>query len=172
MSMPFQAGQRLTAAELNALAPQSAVLATSQTVNSTSPAAVSGFSFAVTEDVTYLGYAWIVVDANSGGTGEFRWTGPASPSLLVMGIETQQTASNDVYQVATVSNSTGYNSGFLDSPSGSEAYSTAFYIVQLWITITPASSGTLALECANVEGGSDTFNLYPGSWATLTQVLS
>ena len=97
MTTPYYAGQTLTAAALNAIVPQTSVLATAQTIGSTSPVQVGSFSADLAEGVTYTGYAWFTVDANTGGTGEFRWTGPADPTLLNMTILTQQLATADAY---------------------------------------------------------------------------
>jgi hypothetical protein len=121
----------------------------------------------VEEGVTYIGYCWITIAANAGGTAEFRWTGPDSPSLLGMGIMSQQTATADAYQNAALASATGYNTGFIDTPE----LAGADYIVQLWIIITPSASGTLALICANAAGADDTFTLGV-SYFSLQQVLS
>ena len=162
---PFYAGSSITAGALDSLAPQISVLSTTQTIGSTSPVQVGGFAFPVTSGLTYVGYVWATVDANSGGTAEFRWTGPASPTLLAMGILTQQLNTADAYQQGTVQAATGYNSGFLDTPT----LATTLYIVQLWITITPSASGTLALLAANAAGASDTYALGIGTYCSLHQ---
>jgi len=168
MSTPFYAGQAITAQALDELAPQISVLGTTQTIGSTSPVQVGGFAFPVEEGATYLGYVWLTVDANSGGTAEFRWTGPASPDLLNMVIMSQQLRTADAYQNGDVESATGYNSGFLETPE----LATTLYLVQLWVTITPSATGTLALLCANAAGASDTFNLGVGSYFSLQQVLT
>ena len=165
MGVPFNAGEAITAAALNSLPPQISVLGTTQTVSSTSPVQVGSFSAIVADGVTYIGRAKITVDANSGGTGEFRWTGPADPTLLEMDIVSQQTATADAYQNAAIESATGYNSGFLSTPE----LATASYIVWLEITITPSADGTLELICANAAGGSDTFNLGIGSYLRVDQ---
>lgn len=166
MTTPFFAGQSITAQALDSLAPQSAVLATSQVIGSTSPVQVGSWAFPVQEGATYIGYAWITIDAAAGGTAEFRWTGPDSPDLLGMGIMSQQTATADAYQNAALASATGYNTGFIDTPE----FAGAQYIVQLWIIITPSAAGTLALICANAAGASDTFTLGV-SFISLQQVL-
>jgi hypothetical protein len=168
MTTPFFAGSSITAAALGALAPQISVLGTTQTIGSTSPVQVGGFAFPVTEGATYIGRVKLTVDANASGRAEFRWTGPASPDLLEMDIMSQQCNTADGYQNGDVEGSTGYNSGFLETPE----LATTQYVVWLEITITPSASGTLALLCANAAGASDTFNLGVGSYLTLQQVLS
>jgi hypothetical protein len=162
----IQPGQPITAAFLNSLAPQISVVP-GQTISSTSPAGVGSVSFPVVNGTTYIGYAWLTLDANSGGTAEFRWTGPATPTQLGMGILTQQLNTADAYQQGTTESATGYNSGFLDTPT----LATTLYIVQLWIIIEPSASGTLALICANAAGGSDTFSLGLG-YVSLQQQLT
>ena len=156
MTVPFNAGQAATAAAVNSLTPQISVLATTQTIGSTSPVQVGSFAATVEDGVTYIGTAWITIDGGGGGgTAEFRWTGPADPTLLGMGIMSQQTATADAYQNASLESATGYNSGFISTPE----LAGASYIVQLWIVITPSADGTLELICANAAGGSDTFSL-------------
>ena len=166
MGIPYNAGQALTAASLDALPPQISAV-TGQTISSTSPVGVGSVSFPVTGGITYIGNAWLTLDANAGGTAEFRWTGPGSPTLLGMGIESQQTATADAYQNATLESATGYNSGFISTPELAGAQ----YIVQLTIIITPSADGDLALICANAAGDSDTFSLGLG-YVTLQQVLT
>ena len=162
----FQAGSPITAAALNSLYPQDSVT-TGQTIGSTSPVQVGSFSANLVAGNTYFGKAKITIDANSGGTAEFRWTGPASPSLLEMDIVSQQTATADAYQNAAIESATGYNSGFISTPE----LATTSYIVWLEITITPSASGTLELLCANAAGASDTFSIGV-STLSVRQVLS
>ena len=164
----FQAGQRLTAAALNSVIPATAFLAANQTVNSTTPAAVSGFAFPVSNGNTYVATCWFIIDANSGGDAQFRFTGPTA-SLTIMGFMLQQENTLDAYQVAKTSNSTGYNSGTLDT---GVTFAATFYIAQLWGTFTMTADGTLGLSCANATGASDTFTLYAGSWMSVQQVQS
>jgi hypothetical protein len=165
MSFPFQAGERLTAAALNAALPQSAIVASSQTISSTSPAVISGFSFPVSAG-SYFATVWCILDAASGGTGKFRFTGPTA-SMTIMGIMTQQMATLDAYQSGSTSNGSGYNTGDIDTPT----LATAFYITQLWGTFVFSDPGTLALEVANGAGASDTFEIYTGSWMQVQQAL-
>jgi hypothetical protein len=148
------------------------VLGTPQVIGSTSPVQVGSFAFAVVEGATYTGYAWITIDGgvDGGGTPEFRWTGPASPDLLAMGIMSQQVATADAYQNANLESATGYNSGFLPAPE--LAGSSTSYIFQLWIVITPSASGTLALLCANEAGGGSPEFTLGVSYLSLQQVLS
>jgi hypothetical protein len=164
----YQITQVVPAGSLNAMVPQISVLATSQTVGSTSPVQVGSFAATLVAGNTYTGRAKITVDANSGGTAEFRWTGPASPSLLEMDIMSQQLNTADAYQQGTVQSATGYNSGFLDTPE----LATTLYIVWLEITITPSADGTLELICANAAGASDTFDLGVGSYLRVEQVAA
>jgi hypothetical protein len=164
----WTAGQPITAALLNAMIPQDSVLATTQTIGSTSPVQVGSFAATLAAGATYIGHAKIPVDANTGGTAEFRWTGPASPTLLEMDIMSQQCNTADAYQNGDVESATGYNSGFLSTP----VLATAQYVVWLEITIVPSAGGTLELLCANAAGASDTFNLGVGSYLSVRQVLS
>jgi hypothetical protein len=165
MSTPFYAGQTLTAEAMNNALPHTSVVAGTQTISSTSPVWIVGLSAELTADATYIGRAKITVDANSGGTAEFRWTGPASPTLLEMDIMSQQCNTADAYQNGGVESSTGYNSGFLSTPE----LATTQYVVWLEITITPSADGTLELQCANAAGASDTFNIGTGSYLTVQQ---
>jgi hypothetical protein len=167
VSQPFYAGQAITADALNSIVPQFAALSTAQTISSTSPVPITGFSFSVAAGVTYLGKAWITIDSSlgGGGTAEFRFTGPASPTLLVMGLTSQQTATADAYQNATLDSATGYNSGFISTPM----LSAATYIAELTIVVAMSAAGTLALQCANAAGASDSFAI--GGYMTLTRVL-
>jgi hypothetical protein len=158
--VPFYAGSAITAQALDGLAVQFAVSA-GQSIASTTPAAVSGFSFPVVVG-TYIARAHLVIDANSGGTAEFRWTGPTA-SLVLLSLECQPTATLDGYQVANTSNGTGYNTGFIDS----QLFSTAFYVCNLEAVLTFTAAGTLALEAANLAGASDTWEIYAGSYMSV-----
>ena len=164
----WTAGQTITADLLNAMIPQYSVLQTTQTIGSTSPVQVGNFAATLVAGNTYIGRAKLTVDANSGGTAEFRWTGPASPSLLEMDIMSQQTGTADAYQNGDIEGSTGYNSGFLDTPE----FATTLYVVWLEITITPSADGTLELLCANAAGASDEFSLGVGSYLKVEQQLT
>lgn len=163
----WTAGQPITAALLNAMIPQISVLVSAQTISSTSPVQVGSFSADLVAGNTYIGRAKLTIDASSGGTAEFRWTGPDSPSLLEMDIVSQQTATADAYQNAAIESATGYNSGFLDTPE----FAATLYIVWLEIVITPSADGTLELLAANVAGASDTFSIGV-SYLRVEQVLA
>jgi hypothetical protein len=165
MTMPFYAGSTATAAGIDSLAPQIGVSA-GQTVNSTTPVGVTGMSFPVAA-ATYLVACWFVIDANSGGQARFRFTGPAA-SLTLMGITTLQQGTLTYNPNGQTSNGTGYNTGDIDAPV-SGTFATAFHIVQIWATFTFTAPGTLALECANAAGASDTFEIYPGSQMSVLQ---
>lgn len=166
MSTPFYAGQIMTAQAMNAALPHTSVVVGTQTISSTSPTWVVGLSAQLTAGVTYVGRAKITVDANSGGTAEFRWTGPASPTILEMDIMSQQCDTADAYQNGDVESATGYNSGFLSTPTLANTQ----YVVWLEITILAPADGTLELQCANAAGASDTFNIGIGSYLTVLPV--
>jgi LysM repeat protein len=165
----WTAGQAITADLLNAMIPQTGV-APGQTVSSTSPQPVTGFTADVESGNTYIVYCKITLDAGAGGgQGEFRFTGPASPTLCVMQMSTAQVATATVTVGETdVETATGYNSGFLDT----QTLAGTRYRVQIWMTLTPSADGTLALEVANVAGASDTFSVQAGSYMRVEQVLS
>lgn len=165
----WTAGQPITADLLNAMIPQIGV-APGQTVSSTSPVAITGFTANVVAGNTYIVLAFMTLDAGGGGgQGEFRWTGPASPTLCVMQMSTSQVATSTVTVGETdVETATGYNSGFLDT----QTLAGTRYRVQSWMRLTPSASGTLALQVANVSGATDTFSIQAGSYLRVEQVLS
>lgn len=165
MTMPFYAGSAATAAAVDSLTPQIGISA-GQTINSTTPAVISGFSFPVAA-TTYIVTAHVVIDANSGGTGEFRWTGPTT-SLTLMTLICYQAATSTADPTTVESNSTGYNSGFLTT----QAFGTTFYVCDLECTFTFSAAGTLALECANTTGSSNPFIVYPGSRVSVQQQVA
>ena len=151
---------------MNNALPHTTVVTGTQTISSTSPVWVVGLSATLTAGVTYIGRAKITVDgAGGGGTPEFRWTGPTAGSVLEMDIMSQQCNTADAYQNGDVESATGYNSGFLDTPT----LAATQYVVWLEITILPTADGTLELQCANAAGASDTFNIGIGSYFTIQQ---
>lgn len=165
----WTAGQPITADLLNAMIPQTGVSA-GQGIGSTSPVAITGFTADVVAGNTYLVYCWITIDAGGGGgQGEFRFTGPASPTLCSMQLSAAQLSTATVTVTESAEETvTGYNAGFLDT----QTFSATQYRVQLWMTLIPSADGTLVLECANTAGGSDGFTIQAGSYMRVEQVLS
>ena len=131
---------------------------TSGSIDSTTPAVISP-SYPVAANTSYVAHAWMIIDANAGGTAEFRWTGPAA-SLTIMGLTCQENATLDAYPASNSSNGAGYNTGFIDT----QELGAAFYICELWLTLTTTAAGDLALECANLAGASDAPEIYAGGW--------
>lgn len=162
--MAFQAGQRLTAAELNAVTPQTGYVPTTQTVNSTSQVQVAGCAFPVNAE-TYAVRVVLFLDCNNGGQAEMKFTGPAA-SLVTMqwSFALLGTGSSTIGET-DVSATTGYNTGFLLS----NTFSTNRFRAIGEATFTFTAAGTLALAIANGSGASDTFNIIPGSRMDIQQ---
>ena len=157
-------GEDITADFLNSLPPQAGVCAL-QTVNSTTQAPVNNCSFPVVSGGTYLVIANLWLDANSGGSAEFKWTGPSASLVLMQWDFTLINTGSSTTGSTDASATTGYNTGFLVS----NTFGTNRYRATGWATFTFSAAGTLALVVANGAGASDTFNIIPGSRVTVLQ---
>ena len=157
MTTPFYAGSTATAAAVDAALPQNYVLATNQTINTTSDDLIGNFvstelpigTYKITVDLNY-------VANQSAGTPSFAFHGPAAPSLQAITANINGGGSNQPVQVAG-------GGGFASVAMANGEY----YNVDLVYTVTTTTAGTISFQ-AHTSAGADTFTIAAGAVMTVT----
>lgn len=159
MTTPFYAGQKLTAAALNAVIPVSLIATAPGTlINSTSAMAVAGLAWPVVPG-TYLVHAVIFMTANQSAGGlELQIGGPSASAsgFTFLYYEGTSTWSPPVVGV--------------NSPANPELTMSSGIVYKCVIdgTVTFTAAGTLAIEGACATSTSDTFTVDANSLLTIT----
>lgn len=165
------AGSNITALYLNAIAPQTGIVSSAQTIISTSPAAISGLTATLEAGYTYTVRAWIVIET-AGGTSQaacFQFTGPPSPSLYQLTLECLENgvANNSMANLSV--GSAGYNSGTILTQALSSSASIT-YTVNLTMLLTTTAAGSLTLGAGLGTSNSDEqYSVLPGSYMQVQQ---
>jgi hypothetical protein len=161
----FQAGQKLTAAELNKLVPAILILASPQTVSSTTPAAV--LSTSVSAGTYRVNGKASVLGSQNAGQARFRFTGTATASLVLVQFDwSDATASAGTSELSEDVTALGTSTTqSLTLGTGTMIYA-RFYGM-----ITFSAAGTFALSAAEGTGG-DAFVIQGGAIMDLQQQVT